>query len=121
MQAVLPHGLGDPLYLVLRPRTGDACHALLDPRGAFVVELPDSLHVWQVRPSAMQAGRAWLQSCLQARPDSAMPAMPCSTFGTPLWWSCLTVCTSGRCAHCTVLRTRPVYRCWLHLPWQVAS
>ena len=55
MQAVVPHSRTDPHYLVLRPHGGDACQALLDPRGAFVVELPDSMHVWQARALC----RAW--------------------------------------------------------------
>ena len=47
MQAVLPHSREDARYLVLRPHGGDSCQALLDPRGAFVVELPDGMFVWQ--------------------------------------------------------------------------
>lgn len=66
MQAVLPHSREDPHYLVLRPHGGDSCQALLDPRGAFVVELPDGMFVWQVSSPACRQGADWLQISLVA-------------------------------------------------------
>ena len=85
VQAVLPHSREDAHYLVLRPHGADACQALLDPRGAFVVELPDGMFVWQASSPAMVSHRC--QSCRS------------SSTGLPWWiWRDAEWLPEGLCA-----------------------
>lgn len=47
LYSVVPHSGQDPTHIVLRPVHKDQ-HALLDPRGAFLLNMPDVLFLWKV-------------------------------------------------------------------------
>ena len=49
LHCVVPHSTLNASYLVLRPIAPQQT-ALLDPRGAFLLQTPGTLFLWQVRP-----------------------------------------------------------------------
>ena len=51
LHSVLPHSADYAARLVLRPIATQQT-ALLDPRGAVVLQLPHALSLWQVHPGA---------------------------------------------------------------------